>query len=151
MSWIFYLGFDQSVTFFFPGCIFFFPQGNLLGMVSSSPQSKSTSIYIKNHRFLLKTKKVIATFWKFWDFFRSKKSKILDLENFHFHSIFNENFWNFWDRKFRKFSISDFSKIFIGKCMKMKIFEIENFRKISISIFFIFIQFPMKIFYKFPI
>ena len=32
------------------------------------------------------------------------------------------------DRKF-----FDFSKIFIGICMKMKNFEIENFRKFSIS------------------
>ena len=34
----------------------------------------------------------------FWD---RKKSKIFDLKIFHFHTIFNENFWNF-----RFFSIS---------------------------------------------
>ena len=56
------------------------------------------------------------------------RSKIFD---FHFHTIFNEFFW---DQKFRNFSISKFSKIFIENCMKMKI-EIFRSQKFSSSNF----------------
>ena len=41
---------------------------------------------------MLKIEKVRATFRKFLIFLDGKKSKIFDLEKFHFHTIFNENF-----------------------------------------------------------
>ena len=90
-----------------------------------------------------------SLFGRFY-FMHSLRSKILHRSIKKMSEIFwkwkklEQLFENFWDF-FRSKNFRFFSKIFIGICMKMKNFEIENFRKISISIFFIFIQFPMKI------
>ena len=79
-----------------------------------------TKFYKKRKR--LAPPKVKKYFWS-----RSKKSI------FHFHTIFNEKFRKFFDLIFHtilneNFEIGnfeiDFSKFFIGNCMKMKI---ENF------------------------
>ena len=119
----------------------------------SAPWGNFTSIYLKKHQKILKTKKVIAkssseNFWDeiFWIISRSKKidfslkivwkwknliSKIFDffdLKFFHFHTIFNENFWNFLDRKFSKF--------FVLKFFDFHTNFNENFQNFSISIFF---------------
>ena len=54
-------------------------------------------------------------------------------------------------KNFRNFRSQNFWKIFIENCMKMKIFEIENFRFFSISKIFIFIRSSMKNFGKWKI
>ena len=101
----------------------------------------------KNERKILKMKKVRATFRKILRFFEIKKIENFDLENFHFHTIFNEKFWDFWDRKFSIFLISKFfvfiqiSMEIFGKIEKFSISKnLKIFRKVALT-FFVFKNF----------
>ena len=80
---------------------------------------------------------------KNWD----RKFSFFYLKNFNWN--FNENVRKFFDLKIFRMSISTCSNCFRFQwkvLIFLKIFEIENFRKFSISKIFIFIQFSMKIF-----
>ena len=64
----------------------------------STPWANFTSIYKIKKNFLLKTKKVRATWNRHSKIFEIEKIHFFRSQFFHFHTIFNENF-----RKFSKF------------------------------------------------
>ena len=98
-------------------------------------------------------KKIIKKFWK------RKKLEVIKVrkklvENFRDqkkNDFFSISFFiHFWMKIFEIFEIENFSgkkrKFFIQNCMKMKIFEIENFRTLITSNFFHFKYFLMIFF-----
>ena len=88
-------------------------------VIPSSPQEICTSIYKKNHQFILKMKKVRAT----WN-----RNLIIFLD---FHTIFIENFRKFWDGNISKILMP---KIFISYNLQWKFSKFsEIFRSQKIS------------------
>ena len=79
---------------------------------------------------------------------RPKKSKF-SISFFHFHTIFNGNVWNFWDRKFSKFS-SKFSLKIVWKLKKWDrkisiFFRSQNFSNVDFNLLQLF-SFSIKSF-----